>query len=109
MLYFLYVCSMSTENPRPKRVQTAFRLDAMLLQRLKAKARAQGKSLNAYVEEELFRLAPAEPEWPHVVFPIVPKGRIAELGQNFPKVTITKEMLEEDDRLAYLLGKCGIQ
>ena len=98
---------MSTENPRPKRVQTAFRLDAMLLQRLKAKARAQGKSLNAYVEEELFRLAPAEPEWPHVEElneDLDP--RLLELKNSLPEINFTPGQIAEDDRLAYILSKC---
>lgn len=86
----------------PRKIQTAFRLDEGLVSRLKLKARREKKSLNKLVEENLERLAPAEPEWPKVHFPI-------EIDPVFKKWELTKpitqEDLDADERLAYILSK----
>ena len=58
--------------------------------------------MTAQVEENLERLAPAEPEWPKVQFPI-------EIDPVFKKWELTKpitqEDLDADERLAYILSK----
>ena len=76
------------------RVQTAFRLDTGLINRLKRKAKAKGQSLNAYVESVLVKDAPAELVWPKVTIPKEIPGFIKELQFDRP-LTFTKEELEE--------------
>lgn len=86
------------------RVQTAFRLDTGLINRLKRKAKAKGQSLNAYVESVLVKDAPAELVWPKVTIPKEIPGFIKELQFDRP-LTFTKEELEEDPKLDYLVRK----
>jgi len=93
---------MNTSSYRPRRIQTAFRLDENLLKRLKRKAKAKDKSLNAYVEELLLKDAPAEPEWPKVEFPMEIDSRLEEMMLPHG---ITEEQLKSDERLAYILDK----
>ncbi|MBR1575720.1 MAG: toxin-antitoxin system HicB family antitoxin [Bacteroidales bacterium] len=85
-----------------RRVQTAFRLDENLVNRLKIKARSQDRSLNALVEEALMQLAPAEPEFPVIddEMEISPELLALQLPRSF-----TPEEIAADDRLAYILSK----
>lgn len=85
-----------------QRVQTAFRLDANLVKRLKIKARSEDKSLNALVEETLMKLAPAEPEFPVIEEDMIIPARLLSL--RLPR-SFTPEEIAEDDRLAYILSK----
>lgn len=86
------------------RVQTAFRLDTGLINRLKRKAKAKGLSLNAYVEHVLAKDAPAELVWPKVEFPKEVPAFVKELQSDKP-LSFTKEELEEDPKLDYLVRK----
>lgn len=87
-----------------RKVQTAFRLDANLLSRLKRKAKAKGQSLNAYVENILTKDAPAELVWPKVNIPKeIPEEIKALQIQEFKP--FTKKELEEDPKLEYLVHK----
>ena len=90
-------------NVPAQRVQTAFRLDANLVKRLKIKAHNEAKSLNALVEETLMSLAPAEPEFPVLEDDMEISPEILALGRDF--VSFTPEEIAADDRLAYLLSK----
>ena len=85
-----------------ERVQTAFRLDAALVMRLKRRARAEKKSLNKLVEDVLLKESPAELQWPKVKFQKDPNPFVESLM--LPRA-FTEEELAADDRLAYLLGK----
>lgn len=86
------------------RVQTAFRLDTGLLNRLKRKAKAEGRSVNAIVEETLNKRFPVEPVWPKVEFPKEVPAFVKELQSDKP-LSFTKEELEEDPKLDYLVRK----
>ena len=81
------------ENTR--RVQTAFRLDESLLNRLKRKAKRQNKSLKEDVRDE--------PVYPKVSFPIPHSARVSRMLDILP--AFSEEELKEDDKLAYILGK----
>jgi len=86
-----------------RKIQTAFRLDANLLSRLKRKAKAKGQSLNAFVEDILTKATPADLQWPGAatIRDISPETRA--LTRNYK--SFTDEELKEDDRLAYIFGK----
>lgn len=86
------------------KVQTAFRLDAKLVERLKRMARKESKSLNALVEDQLKLVAPEEPEFPLVEWPIVVKSDVELLSSHVHKSFSEKE-LQEDHKLAYILSK----
>ena len=92
----------NTMRTATRRVQTAFRLDENLVNRLKIKARSQDRSLNALVEEALMQLAPAEPEFPVIddEMEISPELLALQLPRSF-----TPEEIAADDRLAYILSK----
>ncbi len=85
-----------------KRVQTAFRLDADLLDRLKRKALSDNVSLNSLVESSLKKVAPKEPVFPKIAIPDEVSPEIASLKLPRP---FTSEEISEDERLAYILGK----
>ena len=105
MLYILlYLQGENNITMLTERTQTAFRLDTALLGRLKRKARAQGKSLNAFVENILRKEAPAEPEWPKVAFPAEIPDFVKELRLDKP-LEFTKEDLDTDPKLDYLVRK----
>ena len=89
------------ENKR--RIQTAFRLEESLLNRLKKKASRQNKSLNSYVEALLKADVRDEPEYPKVTFPIPHSTRVSRMIDILPG--FTDEELERDEKLAYILGK----
>ena len=89
------------ENPR--RIQTAFRLEEPLLDRLKRKASLQDKSLNSYVEALLKADVRDDPQYPEVSFPIPHSARVSSMLDILP--AFTDRDLAEDDKLAYILGK----
>lgn len=78
-----------------RRIQTAFRLDESLLNRLKKKAGRQNKSLNSYVEALLKADVRDEPE-SH-------SARVSRMIDILP--AFTDEELKSDEKLAYILGK----
>ncbi len=87
---------------KSKKVQTGLRLPLLLINQLKAKAKQEGKSFNAYVEEVLER----------DVEPVFPKLRredygvpewVKKLAVHGPK--FTREELEADPRLAHIWGE----
>lgn len=86
-----------------RRIQTAFRLEESLLNRLKKKAGRQNKSLNSYVEALLKADVRDEPEYPRVSFPIPQSARVSHMLDILPG--FTDEELQNDDKLAYILGK----
>ena len=86
-----------------ERVQTAFRLDAALVMRLKRRARAEKKSLNKLVEDVLLKESPAELQWPKVIIPAEPDPFLESLMVQH--LNFTKEDIEADPKLEYLLGK----
>lgn len=87
---------------KQRRTQTAFRLDEGLLMRAKRKARQQQISLNRLVEKAIENYV-GEFEFPA----IEPPKEIPEWIKNMSKGMrpFTKEELEADDRLAYILSK----
>ena len=86
-----------------RKVQTAFRLDANLLNRLKRKARAEGRSVNTVVEETLNKRFPAEPELPRLSFPLK-KSNVTEALHLAGGLHFTEEELATDYRLRHILG-----
>ncbi len=86
-----------------RRVQTAFRLEESLLQRLKKKARGQKKSLNSYVEELLLANVRDTPEFPIVSFPLPHSPRVSRMIDILP--AFSEEDLQEDEKLACILGE----
>ena len=86
---------------KSKKVQTGLRLPLLLINQLKAKAKQEGKSFNAYVEEVLERDV-------ELVFPKLrredypPDVELMAMGLPMPE--FTKEDLENDPRLAHILG-----
>lgn len=86
-----------------RRIQTAFRLEESLLNRLKKKAGRQNKSLNSYVEALLKADVRDEPEYPRMSFPIPQSARVSRMLDILPG--FTDEELQNDDKLAYILGK----
>ncbi len=86
-----------------RRVQTAFRLEESLLRRLKKKAQAQNKSLNRYVEELFLADVRDEPEYPVVSFPVRHADCVTRMLDILPG--FSGEELQEDEKLAYILGK----
>lgn len=86
-----------------RKIQTAFRFDPDLLSRMKLRAKREKKSLNAYVEDVMERENPADTlVWPKVKFPIKPHPGWKDLTMD---IHFTKEDLEQDERLAYILSK----
>lgn len=96
----IFAKNMSTATS--KRVQTAFRLDAGLLDRLKRKALSDNVSLNSLVESSLKKVAPEEPVFPKITIPEEVSPEIASLRLPRP---FTSGEVNEDERLAYILGK----
>lgn len=92
-------------------VQTAFRFRPDMVRRMKNKARLQGQSLNAYIEnlvekdlgEEGGRYAAIRRELADVKFPKEISEDIMALSRF--KVEFTEEELAADEKLAYLLSK----
>lgn len=88
--------------PQERRTQTAFRLDPELLQRAKRKARQQNISLNRLVEQAIENYVGTF-EFPKVKIPDEPAQWVLNLSKGVRP--FTKEEIEEDDRLAYILSK----
>ena len=83
------------------RTQTVIRLRPELIERVKYRAKGRNMSVNAYVESVLEEATKAPiPKLPKdfKIHPVIEK-----LSGIIPAPT--KEMLEQDDRLAYILSK----
>lgn len=94
---------MYTQSRNQNRRQTAFRLDKELLFYLNRKAKSQGKTLNAFVEEALRREVREDMDgWPIIKEPIVISEEVKswQMSRQF-----TPEEIAADDKLAYLLSK----
>lgn len=83
-----------------KRVQTGIRLDSDLFDRLKVKARMEGRSFNNYVERILSKSAFTS--YPNLS-DIKVSDEILSLGEVMPHYPA--EEIAADDRLSYLLSK----
>ena len=94
---------MQTQSRNSNRRQTAFRLDKELLFYLNRKAKSQGKTLNAFVEDTLRREVKEDLEgWPIIKEPI----EISDVVKSWQMPRqFTPEEIAADDRLAYLLSK----
>ena len=103
ILLYLYIFAENRTQMQTnsRKIQTAFRLNEELVGRLKLLARRENKSLNRLVEEQLERLAPAEPQWPKIKFPI----ERDKFFENWQLPPIPPEDIEADERLAYILSK----
>lgn len=103
----------SAQKERPKKIQTAFRFNEELLQKLQNAARCRNLSLNRYVETVLEQNLEKEQE-----------DKMERLRRECKKIklsqikispeiehfldeplTFTEEELKQDERLAYILGK----
>lgn len=84
------------------RVQTVIRLKPEVMERVKYRAKSKNMSVNAFMEEvlEQYTMTPPIPKLPKD-FKISPE--IKALSGFIPAPT--KEMLESDDRLAYIMGR----
>lgn len=102
LLYNIYLCIMT--NTGSSKIQTAFRLDNQLVNRLKRKARMQGVSLNSLVENELNRLAPPEPEFPIIDGAIELTEEVIALGSYIKEIP-ERAVLLNDERAQYILNK----
>ncbi len=83
------------------RVQTVIRLRPEVMERVKYRAKSQNISVNAFVENALV-------EATKVPIPKLPKDfKIDPLVESLSGIipAPSKEMLESDDRLAYILSK----
>ena len=83
-----------------KRVQTGIRLDSDLFDRLKVKARMEGRSFNNYVERILSKSVFTS--YPNLS-DIKVSDEILSLGEVMPHYSA--EEIAADDRLSYLLSK----
>ena len=96
----------NTEKPRKKaapKAQTVLRISPELMARVKYKARQVDVSVNAYIESVLREaVMPRIPRLPQD-FEVSPL--VKSLSGIIPAPT--KEMLEEDPKLAYIIGKGG--
>ena len=82
------------------RVQTGIRLDSDLRDRLKVKARVEGRSFNNYVERILSKAVYTS--YPNLS-EITVSDDILSLGEVLPRYSA--EEIAVDDRLSYLLSK----
>lgn len=94
-------------NMRSKKVQTGLRLDPMLLERLKRKAKAENKTFNGYVEGLLEK----------ALEPVFPRLRREDYLESDPELEAlirelsqmvlppTQEELDADPRLAHIWGE----
>lgn len=103
MCYLFSIFAKKKKMENTRRIQTAFRLEEPLLNRLKKKASLQNKSLNSYVEALLRADVRDEPQYPEVSFPIPRSERVSDMLDILP--AFSEKELAEDDRLAYILGK----
>ena len=94
---------MQTQSRNQNRRQTAFRLDKELLFYLNRKAKSQGKTLNALVEEALRREVREDMDgWPIIKEPIIISDEVKSMSLG---IEFTPEEIAADERLAYLLSK----
>ena len=84
------------------KIQTGLRFPPELIARLKKEARKQKKSFNGYVEEILEK-AMAEPLPKLRREDYLPGDTILQLGKTIP--AFTREQLEADPKLAYILAE----
>lgn len=92
---------------KSKKVQTGLRLDPMLLERLKRKAKAENKTFNGYVEGLLEK----------TLEPVFPRLRREDYLESDPELEAlirelsqmvlppTQEELDADPRLAHIWGE----
>lgn len=88
------------------RVQTAFRLPPDLIARVKYHARRENLSVNSYVERVLEKATA-------LVFPTMPPelkpdDELLAFAGKIHLKPFTKEQLDADPRLAYLVKKFGL-
>ena len=83
------------------KVQTGIRLDPELCNRLKVKARIEGRSFNNYVEWILSKVVSIE--YPKLGGSFSVSEEIQSLGDTLPHYS--SEEIAADDRLSYLLSK----
>ena len=83
------------------RVQTAFRLDTVLLEQMRRQAKAMHKTLNSHVESIL--LQAVSPELPSVPVDYQVSEETLGLCGFIPQPS--PEQLKNDPKLAYILGK----
>ena len=93
-----------------KSVQTAFRFKPELLSRMKAKARLEGKSLNAYVESVMEESLNCEPDRHERIYreiqSLKPSVSCKSVMPEFKSIpSFTEEELSADPRLEYLCKK----
>lgn len=84
------------------RIQTAFRLRQDVLSGVKREAKRRGMSVNAYVEQTLER--ETRIEWPKLPKNFTASQEILDLQIIHDWVDPTPEELEEDPRMASILG-----
>lgn len=84
------------------RIQTAFRLRQDVLSGVKREAKRRGMSVNAYVEQILER--ETRIEWPKLPKNFTASQEILDLQIIHDWVDPTPEELEEDPRMASILG-----
>jgi len=84
------------------RIQTAFRLREDVLSGVKREAKRRGMSVNAYVEQTLER--ETRIEWPKLPKNFTASQEILDLQIIHDWVDPTPEELEEDPRMASILG-----
>lgn len=107
MITFPYLCKKElTMATTVTRVQTAFRLPPELLARVKYHARRENLSVNSYVERVLDRATA-------LVFPFLPEDTkidddILAFAGKVHLRPFTKEELDADPKLAYLVEKYGL-
>ena len=82
------------------RVQTAFRLRPSLIAKLKREAEKQHDSLNSYVDSILEKHV--ELEWPQITADFKVSDLLLSMNSSIPMPS--KEELEEDPRMAHILG-----
>ena len=83
------------------KVQTGLRLDPVLYNRLKVKAKQENRSFNSYVERILYCAAGVE--YPALGKDFKVSDEILSLGDVLPKYSA--EEIAADERLSYLLSK----
>ncbi len=102
------------ENTRT--VQTAFRFKPELIDRIKLKARRNGTSVNAYVEQLIEKDLGKDEDRYEAIYRELAKIKLPEtissgvqaLSGICPPTEYTKEELDADPKLAYLVEKYGL-
>ena len=94
---------MVTATPR---TQTVIRLPNELYLRVKRNAKAQHRSFNSYVEEVLDRATALE--FPKLGPDFKISDEIKKMCGSVPARKFTREELDNDPKLAYLIEKYGL-